>query len=264
MAARPLSSSPAASEKPTSTANWCHHDIGRCRFSTNCSRSGIILSGGPEQRLRARRSWPSQLGSRKRLARPRHLLRNAADCPRKGRQSRTLRLSGSMDRPGLRPSTSHPLFRGIAGRARRLDESRRSGSRSCPRASASAGDSARTHRAQRWACESIIGVQFHPEVVHTPMGRQMLRNFLFDICGCERQLDTRTRSSTLRSRRSVIGSAKTGFSWRYQGGVDSSVVAALHPSGDRRPTDTSLCQQRPAARGRGGDGARGLRPPPSK
>jgi GMP synthase (glutamine-hydrolysing) len=30
----------------------------------------------------------------------------------------------------------------------------------------------------------IFGVQFHPEVAHTPLGAQILRNFLFEICEC--------------------------------------------------------------------------------
>ena len=31
----------------------------------------------------------------------------------------------------------------------------------------------------------IYGIQFHPEVVHTPSGREVLRNFLFRVCGCQ-------------------------------------------------------------------------------
>ncbi|MGH8548967.1 MAG: glutamine-hydrolyzing GMP synthase, partial [Methylococcales bacterium] len=31
----------------------------------------------------------------------------------------------------------------------------------------------------------IYGLQFHPEVAHTPLGAQILRNFLFEICGCK-------------------------------------------------------------------------------
>jgi len=31
----------------------------------------------------------------------------------------------------------------------------------------------------------IYGVQFHPEVAHTPLGAQILRNFLFEVCGCK-------------------------------------------------------------------------------
>src|SRR5690606_31714318 len=30
-----------------------------------------------------------------------------------------------------------------------------------------------------------VGLQFHPEVAHTPRGREMLARFLYDICGCE-------------------------------------------------------------------------------
>src|ERR1700724_2765536 len=36
------------------------------------------------------------------------------------------------------------------------------------------------------AARGICGIQFHPEVVHTPYGQQVLTNFLEDVCGCER------------------------------------------------------------------------------
>ena len=35
----------------------------------------------------------------------------------------------------------------------------------------------------------IWAVQFHPEVHHTPLGPQLLKNFVFDICGAKRRLD---------------------------------------------------------------------------
>ena len=72
----------------------------------------------------------------------------------------------------------------------------------------------------------IHGVQFHPEVGHTPGGQEMLRRFLFDVCGCR---PTWTMASIVDTqieavRRQVgAGRAICGLS----GGVDSAVAAAL-------------------------------------
>ncbi|MBW2115285.1 MAG: glutamine-hydrolyzing GMP synthase [Deltaproteobacteria bacterium] len=71
-----------------------------------------------------------------------------------------------------------------------------------------------------------FGVQFHPEVAHTPEGPKILKNFLFRICGCE---PTWTMSSFVR--RTVRGlREKTGEDrviCGLSGGVDSSVTAVL-------------------------------------
>jgi GMP synthase (glutamine-hydrolysing) len=83
---------------------------------------------------------------------------------------------------------------------------------------------------------NIYGLQFHPEVAHTPLGVQLLRNFLFDICGCagdwtpaaaiENQV-SRIRTQLGESSRAICG---------LSGGVDSSVAAALvhRAVGDRQ------------------------------
>src|SRR5438270_1581818 len=39
---------------------------------------------------------------------------------------------------------------------------------------------------------AVYGIQFHPEVVHTPYGQQVLTNFLGDVCGCERTWNPRS------------------------------------------------------------------------
>jgi GMP synthase (glutamine-hydrolysing) len=73
---------------------------------------------------------------------------------------------------------------------------------------------------------AVYGIQFHPEVVHTPYGQQVLTNFLEDICGCER---TWSAASVIEEQieriRAQVGDGRAicGLS----GGVDSSVAALL-------------------------------------
>jgi GMP synthase (glutamine-hydrolysing) len=72
----------------------------------------------------------------------------------------------------------------------------------------------------------VYGLQFHPEVAHTPHGGRVLYNFLFGVCGCRGlwQLGS-FLDQTVAGLRQRIGSHRVicGLS----GGVDSSVVAAL-------------------------------------
>jgi len=80
--------------------------------------------------------------------------------------------------------------------------------------------------AMRHVSKALYGVQFHPEVVHTLRGREMLRNFLMGVCGCTPSWTMRSFvASTLESLRRIIGSKKVICA--LSGGVDSSVVAVL-------------------------------------
>ncbi len=72
----------------------------------------------------------------------------------------------------------------------------------------------------------FYGIQFHPEVVHTPYGQQVLTNFLADVCGCERTWSpTSVIEDQIERIRAQVGDGRAicGLS----GGVDSSVAALL-------------------------------------
>ncbi|HSB44228.1 MAG TPA: glutamine-hydrolyzing GMP synthase [Nitrospira sp.] len=72
----------------------------------------------------------------------------------------------------------------------------------------------------------IYCLQFHPEVAHTAEGTQMLRNFVYDICGCKPTwtMQSYVESAVLQIREQV---GKERVICALSGGVDSSVAAAL-------------------------------------
>jgi GMP synthase (glutamine-hydrolysing) len=72
----------------------------------------------------------------------------------------------------------------------------------------------------------FFGVQFHPEVTHTPRGSEMLKNFLYDICGCSGDWQMSDFvEQTIEKVRQQVG--KSSVICGLSGGVDSSVTAAL-------------------------------------
>jgi len=72
----------------------------------------------------------------------------------------------------------------------------------------------------------FYGLQFHPEVTHTPEGRQILHNFLYRVCGCTGQWRTEAFiESQVKAVGEQVGSG--GVVCGLSGGVDSAVVAAL-------------------------------------
>ncbi len=82
----------------------------------------------------------------------------------------------------------------------------------------------------------IFAVQFHPEVAHTPLGAQVIRNFLFSVCGCRGDWSPEAvieeQISRIRAQLGSEGRVVSGLS----GGVDSTVASALvhRAVGDRQ------------------------------
>ncbi len=72
----------------------------------------------------------------------------------------------------------------------------------------------------------IWGIQFHPEVTHTEYGSQILRNFLFEICGCRGEWNLEDfRRRKVEEIRETVGDSHVIAA--VSGGVDSSVAAVL-------------------------------------
>ncbi|MEJ2068052.1 MAG: glutamine-hydrolyzing GMP synthase, partial [Deltaproteobacteria bacterium] len=67
----------------------------------------------------------------------------------------------------------------------------------------------------------LYGLQFHPEVVHTPKGKRMLNNFLFRICACKKTWTMKSFiSKSIQDIRATVGDEKVVLG--LSGGVDSS------------------------------------------
>ena len=74
--------------------------------------------------------------------------------------------------------------------------------------------------------QGIIGLQFHPEVSHTPNGADILKNFLYEVCGCKGTWTPASFITEATDRiREQVGGGKVICA--LSGGVDSAVTAAL-------------------------------------
>jgi GMP synthase (glutamine-hydrolysing) len=72
----------------------------------------------------------------------------------------------------------------------------------------------------------LYGVQFHPEVVHTSHGKEILENFVLRICGCQVDWDPKCRIPMVTRRIQEVAGARNVFFF-VSGGVDSSVAFLL-------------------------------------
>jgi GMP synthase (glutamine-hydrolysing) len=72
----------------------------------------------------------------------------------------------------------------------------------------------------------MFGLQFHPEVAHTPKGKEILANFVHSICGCGKNWTMHNYiDRAIEEIRAQVGSSRVILG--LSGGVDSSVAAAL-------------------------------------
>jgi GMP synthase (glutamine-hydrolysing) len=72
----------------------------------------------------------------------------------------------------------------------------------------------------------VFGLQFHPEVAHTPRGKEIVANFVHNICGCGKNWTMRSYiDQAVDQIRALVGKEKVILG--LSGGVDSSVAAAL-------------------------------------
>jgi GMP synthase (glutamine-hydrolysing) len=72
----------------------------------------------------------------------------------------------------------------------------------------------------------FFGLQFHPEVAHTPRGREIIANFVHGVCGCGKNWTMRNYiERAVEEIRTQVGTEKVILG--LSGGVDSSVAAAL-------------------------------------
>ena len=122
--------------------------------------------------------------------------------------------------------SAHPLFRGLPAKSVCWMSHRDFISRTPPGFSGLAVTERCPCAAMGDDGRRLYGVQFHPEVTHTEYGGTILRNFLFEICGCAGNWSMENYAERAVEKLRAQLSGKTVL-LALSGGVDSSVAAAL-------------------------------------
>ena len=206
-----------------------------------------------EERLGRRRAEVRRRALRPRPAGAGHLLRHAADDRPAGRRGAALGPARvrARARAGGRGGGAAAALRRRAGRVPGLGEPRRRRRPRARRLLVAATSSTAPIVAMEAPERSLYGLLFHPEVVHTEHGKDILRRFAFDVCGCRGDWTIASFIEEATERiRTQVGPCR-------QGRVRPVRRRGLHGRRDadaprhRRSPDLHLRRQRAAAVRRG-------------
>ena len=163
----------------------------------------------------------------------------------KVRARRTARI-----RPGgTRFARRLAAFRGTAAAPEDLDEPRRSRAARCRRVSTSPARPATRFPPPKIPARRIFAVQFHPEVRHTERGTEILRNFVFAVCGARPNWSGASFiAETVEAIRQQVGGGAGHLRAERRRGFGGGRGAGA--SRHRRPPDQRLRGYRPAAQER--------------
>jgi len=151
-----------------------------------------------------------------------------------GMQSLALHLGGTVARTDLSEfgktalSVLEPglLLEGLRGEEQAWMSHRDSVTKAPPGFDVLAASAASPVAAMEARSRGFYGVQFHPEVVHTPRGMDVLKNFLYKACGCAPEFTPASIiEESIKQIRAQVGDNKAILG--LSGGVDSSVAALL-------------------------------------
>ncbi len=126
----------------------------------------------------------------------------------------------------LRTAGSHPLLAGLNGETRVWMSHRDRVEAPPPDFISIAATTECPVAAMAHTTLPLFGLQFHPEVVHTEHGKEIYANFLFRICGCERDWDPRGRVLEIEADIRRFAGDRNVFFF-VSGGVDSTVAFTL-------------------------------------